>query len=123
MPELAVLRRSPVFRSLERDASQLSPSPAAPLAPHWLTLIGLAMSLGLATGLVELAVHFIRRKFINPSSFGALQLNPQAYWMVPVSDLLIFGASGLIVAAAIAVFRSRRAAALGVFGLFFMSAF
>jgi arylsulfatase A-like enzyme len=43
--------------------------------------------------------------------------------MVPVSDLLIFGAVGLIIAAEAAVFRSRRAAALGVFGLFFLSAF
>jgi arylsulfatase A-like enzyme len=76
----------------------------------------------LATGLVELAVHFIRRKFINPSSLGALQLNPQAYWMVPVSGVLIFGVCGLVVAAAVLFFRSRKATSIGVFGLFFVSA-
>src|SRR6476661_5147639 len=114
MPQLAVLSRSRATRSLEHDASPLAPPPAAALPPHPLTMLGLAMSLGLATGLVELVVHFIRRQFINPSSFGALQLNPQAYWMVPVSDLLIFGACGLIVAAAAAVFRSRRVTALSV---------
>ena len=53
---------------------------------------------------------------------GALQLNPQAYWMVPVSDVLIFGACGLLVAAAATLCRSRRLCAVGVFGLFFVSA-
>ena len=86
-------------------------------------MLGLAVTLALATALVELAVHFVRRKFINPSSLGALQLNPQAYWMVPVSDVLIFGGCGLLVAAAAVLCRSRRAAAAGVFGLFFVSAF
>ena len=35
-----------------------------------LTVLGLAVTLGLATALFELAVHFVRRKFINPSSLG-----------------------------------------------------
>jgi arylsulfatase A-like enzyme len=122
MPQLAVARRAWTSRSLERKPGPLASEPTGRLAPHPLTLLGLAVSLGLATGLVELAVHFIRRKFINPSSMGALQLNPQAYWMVPVSDVVIFGACGLIVAAAATLWRSRRVSALGVFGLFFVSA-
>ena len=67
-------------------------------------------------------MHFVRRQFINPSSMGPLQLNPQAYWMVPVSNLLFFGGAGLLVAAA-ALFRLRRTLAVGVFGLFFLSSF
>jgi arylsulfatase A-like enzyme len=122
MPQLAVARRARTSRSLERNQGPLQTDPAGRLTPHPLTLLGLAVSLGLATGLIELAVHFIRRKFINPSSMGALQLNPQAYWMVPVSDVFIFGACGLLVATLAAVFRSRKASALGVFGLFFVSA-
>jgi arylsulfatase A-like enzyme len=122
MPQLAIARRSRTTRSLTRSEGPLAFDPASRLTPHPPTLLGLAVSLGLATGLIELAVHFIRRKFINPSSLGALQLNPQAYWMVPISDVLIFGACGLVVAASALLFRSRKASAVGIFGLFFISA-
>jgi arylsulfatase A-like enzyme len=122
MPQLAVARRARFSRSLERNPGALPSDPAGRDTLHPLAVLGLAVSLGLATGLVELAVHFIRRKFINPSSMGALQLNPQAYWMVPVSDVLIFGALGLIVAVAAAFWGSRKVSALGVFSLFFLSA-
>jgi arylsulfatase A-like enzyme len=121
MSELATERRSRVARSGLRAIRSEPISAASGPVLRPLTVLGLAVTLAFATALFELAVHFVRRKFINPSSLGALQLNPQAYWMVPVSDVLIFGGCGLIVAAA-ALCRSRRLCAAGVFGLFFVSA-
>jgi arylsulfatase A-like enzyme len=122
MTQLAIKRGSRVTRpSLRTRRAQ--PVPGASATPlHPLTTLGLAVVLALATALIELAMHFVRRHFINPSSMGPLQLNPQAYWMVPVSNLLIFGGGGLIVATA-ALFRLRRLCNLGIFGLFFLSAF
>jgi arylsulfatase A-like enzyme len=87
------------------------------------TLLGLAVLMGLATGLFELTVHFIRRHFINSSSLGALQLNQNALWMVPVSDALIFGACGLLLASAAAMARARWIIVVGVFGVCFLCAF
>jgi len=86
-------------------------------------LLGLALSLGLSTGLIELVMHFARRHFINPSSLGALQLNQHALWMVPVSDALIFGVCGLILASTAAFTRSRRIIMVGLYGLCFLGAF
>src|SRR5262249_9041425 len=87
------------------------------------TMLGLAVLLGLATGLLELTVHFFRRHFINSSSLGALQLNQHALWMVPVSDALIFGICGLLLASAVAIWRARWISVVGVFGLCFLWAF
>lgn len=95
-------------------------APEAPgLCLRLRSLVGLAVVLGLATGLGELLIHFLRRRFINPSSFGALQLNPHAFWMVPVSDALIFGACGILLAALSAVSRRRTTAVGSVFALLF----
>jgi arylsulfatase A-like enzyme len=87
------------------------------------SLPGLAVALGLATGLLELVTHFLRRQFINPSSFGSLQLNPHAFWMVPIADALIFGACGVALAVMATLFRRRWATATGVFGLVFLAGF
>ena len=78
---LASLRPSRRMRRLGAP-----PTPGLTLRPG--SLPALAVVLGLATGLLELFVHFLRRRFINPSSFGALQLNPHAFWMVPISGRL-----------------------------------
>ena len=123
MTQLAVERARPVtFSSPKKGHSPSTKVPFA-VALHPLTVLGLAVTLGLATGLVELAMHFVRRQFINSSSLGALQLNSQAYWMVPVSDSFIFGTCGLLVAAVAAPrpfpqgFRSRRLRAFFPLGI------
>jgi arylsulfatase A-like enzyme len=87
------------------------------------TLLGLAVLLGLATGLLELAMHFIRRHFINSSSLGALQLNQHALWMVPVSDALIFGACGSLLAGIAGLVRTRWMSLVGAFALCFLWTF
>jgi arylsulfatase A-like enzyme len=87
------------------------------------TLLALSVMLGLATGLLELVVHFIRRQFINSASMGALQLNQHALWMVPVSDALIFGACGLVLAGTAVLTRARWIVVVGVFGLCFLWAY
>jgi arylsulfatase A-like enzyme len=92
-----------------------------PLRPR--SLVSLAVVLGLATGVLELLAHFLRRRFINPSSFGSLQLNPHAFWMVPLSDALIFGACGIGLAVVAFFVRRRWACVVGVFGLVFLAAF
>ncbi len=120
MPQLALERGSRLTRRSLRS-SRAEPKSAGGGSLHPLTALGLAVMLALATALIELVMHFVRRQFINPTSMGPLQLNPQAYWMVPVSNLMIFGAAGLPLFAA-AVVRSRRLCAFGVFVLIFLSA-
>ena len=122
MTQLAEVRAPLVTRSIHTDSLIEPQKTPSAVTLHPLTVLGLAMTLGLATGLVELVMHVVRRQFINPSSFGALQLNASAYWMVPVSNLFIFGACGLLVAAAVALWRSHKVSAAGAFGLFFVSA-
>ncbi len=100
MAQLALERSSRLTRSGLRTSSAETTAVASGTVLHPLTAMGLAVTLALVTGLVELAMHFVRRQFINPTSMGPLQLNPQAYWMVPVSNVLIFGVCGLFVAAA-----------------------
>jgi arylsulfatase A-like enzyme len=121
MPQLALERSSRLTRlSLRARTSRAEPTTPANGLLQPLTALGLAVMLALATALIELLMHFVRRQFINPTSMGPLQLNPQAYWMVPVSNLLLFGAASLPLVAA-ALLRSRRLCALGLFGLFFLS--
>ncbi len=122
MTELALERGSRITRLSPRAGRAVPNAPSISHTLRPLTALGLALGLALATAIIELAVHFVRRRFINPSSMGPLQLNLQAYWMVPVSNLLLFGVAGLLVAAA-ALFRMRRTLAVGVFGLFFLSSF
>ena len=120
MTQLAIERGSRLARVSLRTSRAQSITTANGLL-HPLTALSLAVMLALATALIELFMHFVRRHFINPTSMGPLQLNPQAYWMVPVSNLLLFGGAGLPLLAA-AFFRSRRLCTVGVFVLFFLSA-
>jgi arylsulfatase A-like enzyme len=71
---------------------------------------------GLVTGLLELALTLVRRRHIDAAAFGALQMNRHAIWMIPVSDALIFGACGLVLAAVALVWPrgGRRLAAYGL---------
>ena len=122
MTQLVTESRSRVALPLHAWAARKGRTDAQGSVLHPLTVLGLAVTLALVAAMIELAMHFIRRKFINPSSLGALQLNPQAYWMVPVSDILILGGCGLLVAAAAGLAELRKLCTAGIFGLFFVSA-
>ena len=122
MTQLAIVRvRLRRRRVVQGTEGRWAPS-AAKVSLRPRTLVGLALLLGLATGLIELVMHLARRFFINPSSLGALQLNQHALWTVPVSDALIFGVCGLIVATTAVITRSSRISVVGLFGLCFLSA-
>ena len=123
MTQLAIVRARLSRRRVAQGTSGRRAPPATKVSLRPRTLVGLAVLIGLATGLIELAMHLARRLFINPSSLGALQLNQHALWTVPVSDALIFGICGLIVAIAATVTRSSRIIALGLFGLCFLGVF
>jgi hypothetical protein len=79
MTQLAEVRAPLVTRSIHTDSLIEPKKTPSAVTLHPLTALGLALTLGLATGLVELVMHVVRRQFINPSSFGALQLNARAY--------------------------------------------
>ena len=124
MAQLAEIQSPRVTRLVRAGDAIAQPAAATrAVALRPLTVLGLAVTLALVTGLVELAMHFVRRHFINPSSFGALQLNAEAYWMVPVSNLLIFGVLGLLVAGVAALRRYRSLSIAGDFALFIHSGF
>ncbi len=122
MTQLAIERRFPVALLGGRNRRPAPAATASSLTLHPITIVGLALTFALLAALVELAMHVVRRKFINPSSMGALQLNPHAYWMVPVSDIIILGGCGLLAFAA-ALRRARKLCAVGLFVLYFVSAF
>src|SRR5262249_34950373 len=105
-----------------REARSASTAGAAS-AIHPASLLFLAIWLGLATAWVELAVVFVRWRFVDATALGALQLNQHALWMGPLSHASLFGAGGLLLATVRAFTRRRRVASLGVFGLCFLSAY
>jgi arylsulfatase A-like enzyme len=100
------------FRS-ETAKSALSPG----------RLLVLSLVLGLATGLVELVLLFVHKHFVDPTAISSLQLNQYALWMIPVSNGLIFGACGLVLAVVAWFTRARVPVVVGVYGLCFLSAF
>jgi arylsulfatase A-like enzyme len=55
---------------------------------------------GLTTGLLELVLVLLRRRFSDMAVLGALQLNRHAVWMIPLSDVMIVGGLGLFFVAA-----------------------
>ncbi len=121
--QLAVNRNRQVRRVLA-DEPRLAAREARPgerIRPG--LFLGLAVTLGLVTGLLELVAHGVRGEFFNSTSLGALQLNQHAIWMVPVSDALVFGSCGLILAALARLTRARWVTFLGVYGLSFLAAF
>jgi arylsulfatase A-like enzyme len=105
-----------------REMSGTGALSAAKVPLRLRTVLSLSLLLGLSTGLIELVMHFIRRHYINTSSLGALQLNQHALWMVPISDALIFGVCGFVLAGAAVFNRARWVIALCVFGPCFLGA-
>jgi hypothetical protein len=56
----------------------------SPVRPS--TLLVLSLSLGLATGLIELILLYVRKHFVDATAISALELNQYALWMIPVSN-------------------------------------
>src|SRR4029077_16893104 len=124
MTQLATDRRRRIARARApqvRVASRTLARAVAVLPPT--TLLLLAIWLGLATGLIELVEFFVRWRWVDATALSALQLNQHALWMVPLSDAMIFAPCGLVLAIAFGHTRARWVAALGVYGLCFLSAF
>ena len=55
-----------------------------------------ALWLGLAIGLAELGMLMLLQRWNSALTIGSLRLNRHYPWMVPVSNLLIFGACGVV---------------------------
>jgi arylsulfatase A-like enzyme len=91
------------------------------VSPRPRSVLAFAVWLGLATGLLEVALLFLRRYLLDSSAVSALQLNQHARWMIPISHGMMFGACGLILAAVASLTRSRRLVGVGVYGLCFLS--
>ena len=77
-----------------------------------LSFLGQAVSFGLATGILELAGEFVRKARLGESAWLSVnQLNPHYLWMVPASNVMLFGT--IAVPLLVARFRpalTRRAA-------------
>ena len=59
-------------------------------------LVSMACWFGLVTGLLEISQLLVRSWFQGAKLLGALQLNGNFTWMIPVANFIIFGAFGLI---------------------------
>ncbi len=77
---------------------------------------------GIATGLVEVAILFLRKQFTNAAMLGLLQMNRHATWMIPISEMVSFGVLGLVLFAA-ALIRRRLATRLVLAFCSFLAAF
>ena len=66
MTQLAEVRAPLVSRSIHTDSVIKPQKTRSAVTLHPLTVLGLAVTLGLATGMVELVMHVVRRQFINP---------------------------------------------------------
>jgi arylsulfatase A-like enzyme len=81
-----------------------------------------AVWLGLATGLLEVSLLFVRQYYVDASAVSALQLNQHAHWMIPISHGMIFGTLGFVLAGVAFLTRSRQLTATGVYCLSFFAA-
>ncbi|MHC5543013.1 hypothetical protein ACYOEI_32730, partial [Singulisphaera rosea] len=63
--------------------------------------------LGIMTGMLELLILQVRKLFLNAAAMGSLQLSKHAIWTIPVSNLIILGACGLVFGSLAAVVRHR----------------
>ncbi len=82
-------------------------------------VIMLSACVGLATGLLELVLCACRWSYDPVTRLGDHMVNRHYLWMIPVADVLIFGACGLCLAAAARVWPNavRRIAAYVLCGL------
>ena len=68
--------------------------PPAAMSPY--DLVSTACWFGLVTGLLEISQLLIRSCFQGAKLLGGLQINGNFTWMIPVANLIIFTAFGLI---------------------------
>jgi hypothetical protein len=87
------------------------------------SVMALAIWLGLATGLIELALLDIRWRFVDATALSSVQLNQHALWMVPFSHAMVFTCCGLAMAVMMKFTRARWVGVLSVYGLCFLSVF
>jgi arylsulfatase A-like enzyme len=73
--------------------SRITPTPISPY-----DLLSTASWFGLLTGLLEISQLWIRSWFQGAKLLGGLQINGNFTWMIPVANLTIFAAFGLVLA-------------------------
>lgn len=80
-----------------------------------------AVWIGLVTGALEAVLLFVRRQLFDPTLVTALELNPHARWMIPMSYGIIFGVCGAVLAAVAFFTRSRRLVGVAMYGLCYLA--
>src|SRR4051812_16085219 len=65
------------------------------------SVLFMALWFGLGTGVMELALIFLRKHFVDAATLGALQLTRHALSMVPASNMMILGTFGLVAGLAV----------------------
>ncbi|CAN5675119.1 hypothetical protein BH23PLA1_BH23PLA1_06630 [soil metagenome] len=90
-------RPSRLRRLWTREKSELEARRTS-IGPNAGEIVLLGAWFGFLTGLLELASLLGQRQFLGVSSLGLLQMNRHARWMIPVSNLMIFLAVGLLLA-------------------------
>ena len=113
MTERVATQTSPRPARLRRLIVEPSRPPARP-APA-LTLLALAVWTGLAVGLLELGLTWVLKPLYDPSP-GLFRGNRHTLWMIPVTNLAVFGACGLGLA-----LGARRRPRLATFTLVFLA--
>ena len=120
MSDLAPTSASRVARpSLLMRAAKV-PNEVAETRPGPLALLGTAVWFGLIAGPLELGLVLVRDRITDEVTPASLQTSRHALWMIPVSNLLIFAACGLLLALA-ARLAPRFGARLGLFLLPFLA--
>lgn len=71
-------------------------SPSAERAATPLAVARLALLFGLLTGALELTQWLLRNAVSGGVSLGTFQMSRHFFWMIPASNLAIFGASGAV---------------------------
>ena len=104
------------------DLQSIPETPVDMSAEPERTVLVFGVWLGLATGLLEVVLLFVRRHLLDSSAVSALELNQHARWMIPISHAMIFGSlRARSCGHSPSLTRSRRLVDLGVYGLCFLS--
>ena len=100
MSDLAPTSASRVARPSLLMRAEKVPNEVAEARPGPLALLGTAVWFGLIAGPLELGLVLVRDRITDEVTPASLQTSRHALWMIPVSDLLIFAACGLLLALA-----------------------
>ena len=99
---------------------RVGPPGTAPVAT--LDPLRLGCGLGLATGLLEVAIDVAARKLSGGITAETLVTNHHYAWMIPTCNLAIFAAVGLALKLAVVVRDGKRVRFLGLLALAFLAA-